>query len=1119
MDKQKSNQSGVSREKSRSIDRKNRLEKTGKKLGSKFSRRKFIAASSLLVASQPLSVAAREKREDSTVSEDMSTGDVILGNDSVQAKLNANGNFILKTDSGEELTYPSYTSGLVVNVDGENYSYGSGSLIQETTKESSQVASTTWEVANGIRVTQTVSLSNEAVNFTLNISNTSERTQTVKARYLFDYQVGPQDGAPIYVNGDIITTESRFESPDFDNWQTYDQIPDPTLTGRGTLGTTPDKIEFVAWEDVTDTYEYADFDPNEAFYTPGSNTSPQSDSAGLLYYELGDISPGSSRTITTNYGAGRPAQNNLSQLEQSLNQFQVAAQDLLQTSLAARARLHATLYNELGEGYRTNIVDYLGMRGGEINPANADVQPSLESELDEFFNHLEENAILEGTASELYYFFKEMFGAVDRNASTSEMEAVFENYFMGTADGQESYVTINGSTADELRYAFENDFQEQKATGIEALQTESPPPGVIEDLISVVDDKSDLISSQIQAIDDAYASIIDKVRQGGPINSVQSIAVGPSTKPVWDLCLLPYDDVVGSGLSTALFCDGAWILSNYSFERMSQSVWETAPAGALVNRTISHWVMANDRPLAKSASRIAKRTGLEQSIRSHLHQNIDEFIRTHAGPKIELLSEMKGSPITFIEYLLETLKRDGTDRVSDYLASTDNAGSSLEITEITANDIDESNSISVTGNTVLAKGTGSITVTNNGDREITPDLVSESTGISSHSISGLTPVGLPVTSFIQPRGDIPEIAPEETKTIDIEYTVPVDVMPGLYELNVSIASSPLSTTKTTASVQFSDTDLPEISLDTLGEGRLQQGHSTTHNQSTDQDCQRATFTLSYGGSDLDLHLYDEADNHVGQNYDTGSFENEIPGATATGPDQGVGKREGVRIDDPSGDYSTEVVAVQTGEGGSDYSVSSTQRSELGAVVQISPSEIRSDVMIKSTREKTIAISEIGGFNSINDIEISTSNLTNGDETIPPSKISFSRNDFTVQSGGTETIQVTVQVPQGVSPGMYSGTISIQGIDSMNEETIHKEMTVEFNVTPPELLPGSPVRDIDADGVYEDTNGDGSTGPSDVQTLFANRESPEVQDNPGLFDFNGEGGFSVSDVQALFDQLR
>ncbi|PSP86790.1 hypothetical protein BRC90_12215, partial [Halobacteriales archaeon QS_4_69_34] len=64
-------------------------------------------------------------------------------------------------------------------------------------------------------------------------------------------------------------------------------------------------------------------------------------------------------------------------------------------------------------------------------------------------------------------------------------------------------------------------------------------------------------------------------------------------------------------------------------------------------------------------------------------------------------------------------------------------------------------------------------------------------------------------------------------------------------------------------------------------------------------------------------------------------------------------------------------------------------------------------------------------------------------------------------------------------------------------------------------PGDP----DADGLYEDVNGDGTFDVVDVQAAFANRRSIEPRDDGPAFDFDEDGNFDIVDVQALFVEER
>ncbi len=84
------------------------------------------------------------------------------------------------------------------------------------------------------------------------------------------------------------------------------------------------------------------------------------------------------------------------------------------------------------------------------------------------------------------------------------------------------------------------------------------------------------------------------------------------------------------------------------------------------------------------------------------------------------------------------------------------------------------------------------------------------------------------------------------------------------------------------------------------------------------------------------------------------------------------------------------------------------------------------------------------------------------------------------------------------------------------------VTLDFTLPPgPAPLPGfdTPPRDLDADGLHEDVDGDGRFTIFDVQVFFQYLDSDPVQNNPSLFDFSDTGGaVDVLDVQAMFDLL-
>jgi hypothetical protein len=84
------------------------------------------------------------------------------------------------------------------------------------------------------------------------------------------------------------------------------------------------------------------------------------------------------------------------------------------------------------------------------------------------------------------------------------------------------------------------------------------------------------------------------------------------------------------------------------------------------------------------------------------------------------------------------------------------------------------------------------------------------------------------------------------------------------------------------------------------------------------------------------------------------------------------------------------------------------------------------------------------------------------------------------------------------------------------------VTVESPLPPlPGLADPKPPNDLDGDGLYEDTDGDGEFGIFDVQALFNNLNTDAVQNHPEAYNFNDDDdpeGVGIFDIQGLFDRL-
>jgi hypothetical protein len=230
------------------------------------------------------------------------------------------GTFTLQTEvDGEnaDLLYEGGfpdTSYLTVQVDGTNYTSSEtfgpsesmdGYVTQAPTAVDENTIVTEWTLPEGLVVTQTITLDGQLARFDVTVENTDDTAHDVKTRFLFDYQVGEQDGSPIWLEGQVVTNEMTFDDPAFDSWKTYDTVPEPTLVGQANTITQPTRVQFVDWGlAFSSPYEYTT-SPDVEFY----NVSEESgDSAGLLYYDLGTLDAGASTTVSTEYGVGEPGE-------------------------------------------------------------------------------------------------------------------------------------------------------------------------------------------------------------------------------------------------------------------------------------------------------------------------------------------------------------------------------------------------------------------------------------------------------------------------------------------------------------------------------------------------------------------------------------------------------------------------------------------------------------------------------------------------------------------------------------------------------------------------------------------------------------------------------------------
>ena len=933
--------------------------------------------------------------------------------------------FQIRNADGQQLIYPdARSSGLTVQVDGTNYVVGTfpgtnmgNYRVQDTQfSEETTVARTEWSLPEDVRVAQQISLAGEAARFRLSVENRSNQPREIRVRYLHDYQVGPQDGAPIFINGDVLTHERRFENPTFSSWQTYDQLPDPSLTGEGTITTPPTKIEFVAWEDASESgYEYDGFDSNKEFYTPGQTQSPASDSAGLLYYDLGAVSQGESETIVTSYGVGPPASADISGLEQALSNYRDAVTGYLDTVIEAKAKGYAAQYlrdepdaaygiprDDRSGVFRNSIVRFFEVRAGAEGKEQFD--PGYFDDIRALERTIPDN-LSESEYEKMAQFLNSMFDAVPRgdpNLIKEETRQTFRQYLLGEGEGQQETLTIGGQTLGEIRDQFVQDFNQQRQQFIETCHNDEIDPSVISTLASRIRTKTNKINQAGNKWAESYRAVIDAAIEGeqmmskaevmstgGAVGSAAGTAIGAvgglllagptGEEPILMAIGGGIGGVVGSGVGmvVAPVVTGAGEKGNqWSREFAGTETWKAITTFEL--QWLYHLKRAPDRVLPRA-------------------------LADYAG------DDVAGRATTVPETLFDAGCADAPELVD------------LDI-KIDGIDVPAVSEEQKLADSTLAKTDGKVTLRNpqSNNQAIKPTFHRNDCTVAAHSTAETVQRGW---LLLPSRQELPDIQPGNSA--DIGFTVVTPLRSNAdYSLSLLVSASPLSTTTRQATAVVTNTmgTADAVSTNQLSDGLIRQGESNTTSPTVDGASQ-ASFDLVYGGSDLDLHLYAGDDNHVGRNYENGKYENTIPTAAGSGPDQGTGY-ESIEVTEASGTYETEVIAVSTPDGGSGYMMTSARSGPLPPSMRVLESEVDISVDPGETTETTLTVRETAGDQALSDISAESTTLSRDGGSDSIEDVSVNPTTTTVPAGDRGAVELTVSAPQNATPGSYDGTVTV-----------------------------------------------------------------------------------------------
>ncbi len=230
----------------------------------------------------------------------------------------------------------------------------------------------------------------------------------------------------------------------------------------------------------------------------------------------------------------------------------------------------------------------------------------------------------------------------------------------------------------------------------------------------------------------------------------------------------------------------------------------------------------------------------------------------------------------------------------------------------------------------------------------------------------------------------------------------------------------------------------------------EEGASASAWVATADSTYEADFYVSFVGGDVDLHIYDEAGNHVGIDYETGEVDLEIPDAAYWG---GEGNVEWITVLSP-GDQMFEVQI---------WVVSAVRRASFCAVLveqEYNPPTLGTNPFTlefiagpTGAVENPVVLNEVGGHGSLTDLCAVVSDLE-GEEgaVVPAACVAVSIPSSTISPGGSILCEVSVSVPEDSALGAYAGTVRFEAAEHSVEIPVMLHV-VDVNQAP--ARPASP----------------------------------------------------------------
>ncbi len=920
------------------------------------------------------------------------------------------GNFQMRqTSDGRYLLYPGFTSDISVKIDGHVYEIldrdDSAAATALTVVRPLTVEGDTTTIQYGtsekVVLIQRYLLHGKACRFEMEVQNQDVVPHRVQIRYLFDTQVDINDGAPLYASPVGTRTYETEVSPlTFAQWQSWLtpilQVGD--LYGTGEVETPPSRVVFAWWPTA---FDYAwDYAPNSAqsFYISGYVASPESDSCLLYYLDAGMIDSGGTRTVSTTYGTGVspiPTDrtriiSSIGQLSEAVKAYQNAAAEVFAEAAwytALTIRREQTL-KEIAEAFALDLAagGVLPRTAGKFfsNPTDKAVQWLIEKET----RRLARKAAQKGTSiavTALHDWWRNpLHGGINPDCGDpiscgEQTRAYIQDYF-------KSRLAANRAEIDAARDA-------AILALPDPLSASYPVASIIENLDRLRREVVSLTPRTGGATENAVYWAIPGVEDFSLYGDYNPVYLGISSKIAADHRAVVPPLLLADTLVTFIrraSCIG-WTIGGGLVKIVSHIVSVSTgpgvvPIGAGIEGT--YWWGVTSCEGAGSFNGVISAIAKNYAI-YRLGMNIGD---------IESDADYTSA---FFRQVAEA-----TTKVAN---SGLNASTSVPVGELAAND-------------VLV---GALDFEGAGSAAVQIDNLDPSRPAKARCMTEVS------RKRGETYGDLVSAAAAEVSVdagvgaqLSTSYTVPAGVLVTtdkyLVENNVITTGgyeyrSGYFRACTPQACWIDD------QFTKLRSGLLSIGEAVVGSFSTAVDTVFAELSLTFPGSDLDLHLYDASGRHVGVDYSTGRVDLEIPGVSYSGS---TSTPEVIRISGAGGmNFEYRVVALDA-IGAEPYSVHLSEEKPHAATVVASPSSVTIAGERGQLAQGSFELAEVGGQNSASVSTFLVSDLVGSRGVISHEEVTVTGVPAALAAGERSAVVLSMVFPASLLPGQYSGDVSV-----------------------------------------------------------------------------------------------